>query len=187
MHSVRPAFLFLTAALLLSQCGSTRTFLETDVVADTQETFGEDKDYPEYDDSLFGLCYAFTNTVATNDFGHIGHYFPNAEVARQLSPKETGGMTDEDIEKNLLAPLRERLEANVENLRRDAEKKGLEYSHIAMIREELQPRENESMPVDVVTILLGSDRITGTVPVTFSEIDGKFYIFEVLFTTDIFN
>lgn len=183
IDNIRILLLIMIAGYFTVQCSSTRKFLETDVVADSEANY----DVEEVASTLEGLAKAFHAAVVSGEMGALQAYYPRAAVARRLSPKETGSLPDETIESDMIRPMIDRLKQNIVNIRQDAVAKGLELEAVELIEAVPQPKTDPGQLVDIVSIRIGTRSYEAGIPVTYAAMDNRVYIFEVLFSTDVFR
>lgn len=117
----------------------------------------------------------------------IQQFYPDVAFAKTLSPKETAGMSDDEVISKLLGPLETRLTQNLDNIKADAKQKNIDLGSIKF--ESVEHTETDDPPSvpRVVLVAIGNEKWRANVPVTYVRTEGKIFIFEILISTNLFK
>ena len=123
----------------------------------------------------------FNYVVNAKDLDDMA-YFPYAEIARKISPKETEALSDEEIMEKLLVPQRDKLKQDVMNIRAQFEDVGQSTSDAQFtgFKEETEAKIGD---ISVMSIYFKSGDLKGTIPITYNQSELGYYIFEILVST----
>lgn len=136
---------------------------------------------------LDNLASAFLEVFSSGNTDALDDYMINADIARQLSPDRTKGMSDSQIEEQMIDPLKKRFAENLDAIWKqvDAEElAGAEFQIISLSEDE----SNDSPMVPrAVTLSFAADGKNARVPFTYVSVGDNLYVLEILFSTEIFK
>lgn len=158
-------YVLMFVLLTTISCTATQTATQTD-----EKTGGQ---------SLDDMAKAVVEALNANDLTPLDAYLPDVDIAREIAPKETTGLSDTEIEEVLIGDLRTKLLENFENVRKGLEKPN---DQIRLTGMDVEPSEN-AFP-SVLSLKIEAPGKTGSIPVTFDEMNGKFYLFEILLSVN---
>ena len=139
------------------------------------------------DDGLTKVAESFAKAVIDIDPNSIAEFNPNANLARMLSPTVTANKTDEEIEKEMLADLRKRLELNLERIQKAIEDNSVDRASFKYESYKYYETEEPATVPRVLEVNFLNGNKEVHVPITVLKHDGKWFIFEILNTTNLFK
>lgn len=149
-----------------------------------EQELAQAADEPVQDPS--GIANALLSAVR-GDQSVLNSYAPDVAFARVLSPKETKGMSDETIQRDMLKGLNDRLSSNVENLRKDLREKRVDPLSIKMVGFKEEPSTDPPLVPRVLSVTLGNDEWEAKIPVTYVKHESRIYAFEILNSVNVFR
>lgn len=132
------------------------------------------------------ICETFLSTLQIGSAEGMNAYFPTVQVARSMSPNETNGKSDEEVEK-MLAGMKNRFKENLIKLRAAAIENKVELGKLNIRNCLYFDSEDGAMVPRVLSVEIGTADDLYKIPITVLNYSGKTYVFEVLNTTNIFN
>ncbi len=126
--------------------------------------------------------------IINNDVASIEKHQPTTEVVKEMVPEIKEKMSDDDIKNQLLIPLQQRFQANVDNVQSEIKEESIDVSKIQYKKFYIETVEgnNESMPL-AMSITFDYKGKEEAIPLTIKEINGEWYVFEILMSTNIFK
>jgi hypothetical protein len=158
-------------------------FVQCSAAIPAQQTDTNDKPAA----SLEEVADIFVQAAAKGSVEDLKIYFPDVALARLLSPEKSATQTDKKIEEEMLAPLVARFTQNIMAIHDQIESAGIPFDEVSLIGTQIEPSKDPALVPRVLTIVLGTNQRSAKVPVTYLELDGRFYLFEILFTSNLFK
>ncbi|MBS1811416.1 MAG: hypothetical protein JST84_24860 [Acidobacteria bacterium] len=134
------------------------------------------------------LAKAFVSAVQANNPALLKAWHPTPVLVRMLEPERTKKLSDDAIKQTFLAPLQKKLAKDFANFQASAQKSSIELGKLQYVNFQLQRDEPSSANKPVAcTITYSYGDKQGTFAVTVLEKQGKWYLFEVLRSVNIFE
>jgi len=133
------------------------------------------------------VCDVFLAALQSGSSENIEALFPDAALAKFLSPAETSELTDAEIKDKMINGLVTRFKENLNKLKAAANENNVDLSALT-IRNCLyfDSGDPETVP-RVLSVEFGSETKLYKVPITVLDYNKKTYVFEILKTTGIFD
>ena len=179
-------FLIIATAVLLSSCSVKKNQATTNTSQEVEATIAVSESIV-IDDGLTKVAESFAKAVIDINPELLNEFAPNANLARVLSPTVTASKTDEEIEKEMLSDLNSRFELNLNRIQKAIEENNVDR---ATFKYESYKFYETEEPVTVprvleVNFLNGNKEVH--VPLSVLKHDGKWFVFEILNTTNLFK
>ncbi len=139
------------------------------------------------DDGLNSVARSFSHAVLTNDVTVLGVYIPTVEVARELIPEGDPYFTDADIQENMLKPLNDRFVSNFDKIQAEMKEHDVDRALVTFKEYKYTPPTDSPSGMGVLEVVLNYNDKDETVPVTVYKFNEKWYVFEILNTTHLFD
>lgn len=175
--------LILLLVPLFFSCGSKKNALEAaeevpEVVDDADQSLES-----AFDQMGKALLMAMTSTNEES----VLSFLPDIACARIMSADIAEGKTDEEIKKEMLDPLAQRFKDNIMNLRSNIAENNIEKSLISYVGNEYHESDDPGLIPRALSLNYNVDGNDVTVPVTVAKIGSKWYLFEILHSTGLFD
>jgi hypothetical protein len=177
----------LVIIFLICSCGNTRQTTDSPdlVLPDSVASLPSDTAVQvnrRYDP----LIQAFNKAVIDKDRSLIRKFYPSIHAAKRLAKDAVKGKTDEQIQKEMLDPMKSRFEQNLKSIDLEmiAHKVQVDLFSYTGVRESDETRTLIPQPVEV---LYDNDGKEVSIPITIAYIDGSWYVFEILKTSGLFD
>lgn len=179
-------FLIIASAVLLSACSVKKSKTSTDTSKEVEVAAQAPKAIV-VDDGLTKVAETFAKAVIDINPGLLNQFAPTTSLARFLSPTATATMSDEQIEKEMLLDLKTVFELNLEKIQTAIESNNVDRATFKYESYNYYETEDPvtSPRVLEVNFLNGNNEVH--VPITVLKHEGKWYVFEILNTTNLFK
>lgn len=114
-------------------------------------------------------------------------FYPTPQIAKFLTGAKGAAMTDEQIRSEMLDPLRERFQSNIQNMQDDMKKLNISASDLSYDSFEYFDTEEPATVPRALNIYIDNKGKQVKVPVTVLNIHEKWYVFEILLSTGRFD
>ncbi|NNJ56335.1 MAG: hypothetical protein HKP14_09390 [Bacteroidia bacterium] len=133
------------------------------------------------------MAESFAKAVIDINPALINEFAPNAGLARVLSPAATASKTDEEIEKDMLSDLKNRFELNLDRIQKAIEENNVDRATFKYESYKYyETEEPKTVPrILEVSFLNGNNEVH--IPLTVLKHDDKWFVFEILNTTNLFK
>lgn len=138
-------------------------------------------------DNVADIAHAFMQAVKKNDLHLIDKFYVDAKLAYSLLPKDAVGMSLREQNEKYIKPLHVRFEDNFKKIQTQIKDKNIKVSAIDLRSYKLED-VNEDQPKNVRAMSLYFDYMgeEKVIPISVVSIDEKWYILEILFTSNLF-
>ncbi|MCB9262426.1 MAG: hypothetical protein H6607_08640 [Flavobacteriales bacterium] len=130
---------------------------------------------------------AFLSSLKNGNTNSLKPFMADVSVAKTLSPKETKGMTDKEIENKMLTSLHARFDDNFNKLIAAAKENKVDLAPLRLLNCIYHETTDPQTVPRALTIEIGTSTAKYSIPVTVINLANKTYIFEILKTTGVFN
>jgi len=134
------------------------------------------------------LSTAFISAVQANNPALLKEWYPTPALVRMLEPERTKKLSDAAIKRTFLVPLQKKLAKDFENFQASAQKRSIDLRKLQYLNFQLQ-RDNSGIAHKPIacTITYSYGDKQGAFTVTVLEKQGKWYLFEILLSVNIFD
>lgn len=142
------------------------------------------------DDNPAGLdraAHHVVESLKTGEYESVLEFMPDYAMARILSPENTNTLSDQEIESQMLTPVKQRFADNLEKIRQAVVGRGHNITSVSLAHRELHVSEDPPLVPRVMTLSLKAGSETASFPITYLVYEGRVYLFEILKTTGIFK
>ncbi|MCP4120737.1 MAG: hypothetical protein GY751_03170 [Bacteroidetes bacterium] len=136
---------------------------------------------------LAEIANLFVESVRARHLEGLHSLMPTVHLARAISPDETEGKSDKEIRDNMISPLKDRFDGNMDNIWKAIESEGKKAADVTLSGYEEYESDDPPTVPRVVNFTFTVDGKTATIPVTYMKLDGMTYVFEILKSTNIFK
>lgn len=145
---------------------------------------GQKEDNPA---GLDRAAHHVVESLKTGEYGPVLEFMPDYAMARIITPENTNQLTDEEIQSQMLTPVKQRFAENLEKIRQAIIARGHNTTRVSLSGRELHPSEDPPLVPRVMTLKFRAGNETASVPVTYLVHEGRVYLFEILKTTGVFD
>lgn len=133
------------------------------------------------------LATTIMNAILQDDISKLKDYQPTTDLLRSLYPELAGEMTDKELEEKFIIPLSQRFQGNIDNVQAEIKEEKIDLDKIKFKEYSIEKMyDDKSMP-SAMSIQFYYGEKEESIPVTVMEVEGKWYIFEMLISTNIFK
>lgn len=145
-------------------------------------------------DNVADVAHTFIKAVKMNDMQLIKDKFLTAGAAYALLPKESAGLSEAQKNEQFITPLYNRFAENFEKIQAQIKSEQIDPRKIDLVSyklEKIDPAAEEAQQKKILpqamSLFFNYHKKEQNIPISVIEIDEKWYILEILFTTDIFK
>lgn len=113
-------------------------------------------------------------------------YITTPDLVRNIAPNEVKNKTDKEIQNEMIDAQSERLNQNAEKVRKDISENNIKLTSVNYDGFKLFPEDAQGS-IEVMNIKLKSGNKEGAIPITYTQFNNQYYVFEILISHDIFK
>ena len=163
----------LTLGLLCSSCGASKT--DTTAVAEPHMNTNN----PEK------LAKTFVKAIAENDKSLLKEYrVTSSIISIMLPPGEV--VDNETLENEIAGPIIKRFDENIANIQKAIDENDIDRSKLKYKSYKYEATGQPNQPKPLVIFMDYKDKEID-LPLTVTELNGKWYVFEILLSTGLFD
>ncbi len=132
------------------------------------------------------VCEAFKATLQSGSLDQFIQYLPTVAIARAMSPTETTGKSDKDVQ-IMIDGLSKTFLRNIKKIQESAEENNVDLTKLMTRNCIYYKSDAPPMEPRVLSVQLSSGTVDFNVPITILNYSGKSYVFEILNTTNLFK
>ena len=151
----------------------------------TSKTDTENSTTEEF--SIEDVSQLFAKAVIDVNPSLLQAHFPDVSVARKLSPASTKGKNDKEVQDEMLVPLKKRFLQNLEKIQSAIEANDVDRAHFSYNTYKYYESEDPATVPRVLEVVFKNKEKDVQIPITVLSIDKKWYVFEILNTTNLFK
>lgn len=127
------------------------------------------------------------NAILQDDISMLETYQPTTDLLKSLYPEMAGSLTDKELKAKFLEPLAQRLQGNIDNIQAEIKKEKIDLKKIKFKEYSIEKMHDDDKMPFAMSIQFYYGKEEEAIPVTVLEVEGKWYIFEILISTNIFK
>lgn len=129
----------------------------------------------------------FGRSIISGETSGLKEYLPDVALAKILSPERTEAMTDEAIQSEMIDVLVSRFDLNLGKLQNAISENNIDRKQLSFTGSVLNPSDDPPLVPRVLSVNLKNGGEDVSIPVTVLYAQEKWYLFEILNTTNIFS
>ncbi|NQU53851.1 MAG: hypothetical protein HQ522_15080 [Bacteroidetes bacterium] len=142
---------------------------------------------PTLNDSLPTACSNGLLTVMKSKGGLNEVCFVTAEIAKELWPAEMEGKSLQQINDDLIDPLKVKFNENISKLREEMKRTGVIADRLKMTGIDFPNNSNDPSEPRAFTIKMEDGSSYYRIPITAVNYEGRWYLMEILMTRGVFS
>lgn len=127
------------------------------------------------------------DAILNNKLDLLKEYQPTIELARKIVGERAKSMTDEQISQGMLIPLQERFQANVDKIQTEIKTDKIDLEKVEFKKYTIEKMDEGEFIPSAMSIQFSYKGEDESIPVSILKVNDKWYIFEILYATDIFK
>ena len=127
------------------------------------------------------------DAILNNKLESLKEYQPTVALTRKIVGERAKEMTDEEIFKGMLIPLQKRFQENVDKIQEEIKADEIDLKEVLFRKCTIEKMTEGAFLPSAMSIQFSYKDADESIPVSILNIDGQWYIFEILYVTDIFN
>ncbi len=145
-------------------------------------------------DNVAEIAHAFIKAVKTNDLSVIKGRYLDVKSAYAILPKESTGMNAVQKNETFIKPLYKRFSENFEKIQDQIKNGNIDVRKIDLVSYKLEKIDlkaaeaqgKQKLP-QAMSLFFNYKKKEHIIPISVVEIDERWYILEILYTTDLFK
>lgn len=133
------------------------------------------------------LAMTIMDAILQNDMSKLKEYQPTTDLLKSLYPELAGSMTDEELKEKFLMPLTQRFQGNIDNIQAEIKEEEIDLDKIKFKEYSIEKMYDDKTMPSAMSIQFHYGEKEESIPVTILETGGKWYVFEILISTNIFK
>ena len=139
-------------------------------------------------DNVAEIAHSFIKAIKTNDIKAIEGRFLDVNASYAILPKESAGMNAKQKNEKYIKPLIHRFSENFEKIQQQIKDEGVNVRKIDLQSYKLEKMKGtDKVKPIAMSIFFKYNNKERLIPVSVVEIDERWYIMEILYTTDLFK
>lgn len=137
-------------------------------------------------ENVADIGHAFVMAIKNNDIEKIKTFFIPQDIAYHILPKSSAGMTMQQKNEQYLLPLYQKFEENFNKITQQINDKNVSTSKLNLFSYKLE-KPQEKMPMQGMNLYIKYYDKEYNIPISVIEIEERWYILEILFTSNLFE
>ncbi len=139
-------------------------------------------------DNVAEIAHAFIKALKSNNIKLIENRFIDINAAYAILPKESAGLNARDKNNKYLKPIHQKFKTDFDKIQQEIKDKEINIRRIDLRSYKLENRKSGD-PIKPLgmSLFINYNNKEQLIPVSVVEIDERWYVIEILNTTDLFK
>jgi len=139
-------------------------------------------------DNVANIAHSFIKAVKSNDIERIQKRFLNVSAAYPILPRESAGMNAKQKKETYIKPMHQEFEDNFKTIQAQIKDENIDARKIDLISYKLEKKKNKNKIEPIaMSLFFNYKKKEHILPISVVQIDERWYILEILNTSNLFQ